>query len=494
MSAAIAVQHRDAMIDHVYSAAINDRGLRGARGEKPRNHRRTANKQGIKSMNFRMKTLLAASAATALLASFAGAARAEDAASTVTDAAAAADAAPAAPATWWSTFKLSGHIDVGASLNPSDPAGNINAGQLFTDKANQVYLNSAALTFERDPDTSSKTIDVGFKVQAAYGTDSRYTQPVGQYIDTGSSEQFDFVEAHIDAHIGYGTAGGTELHIGEIPTLEGVEVMDPTGNFFYSKSYLFNYGIPLKFTGILAETHLSPLIDLYYGLDTGVNTTLGDKGGADDGKVHFHGGIGINTAKVTILATTQIGPETYALPNATVAPSGVVYPNGKPMSVNGNRYLNDVVITWKISDKLTSTTDVNYIYDEPSKAGGGGVTEYLAYTLNATTTLGARAEVWGEDQNFYVSNPTGYADYNHAEGGYGSYAPFLYPTGSKPTFAEVTFGVNWKPAGLPKMIDGTTFRPEIRYDTLVSGGKFYDGDTKSDQVTIGFDVVAPLTF
>ncbi len=445
-------------------------------------------------MKIQTRTLLAASATIALMAGLASAARAQDAAVATTDAAAAADAAPAAPASWWSTFKLSGHIDVGTSLNPDNPAGDINAGQLFTDKANQVYMNSAALTFERDPDTSSKTIDLGFKVQAAYGTDSRYTQPVGQYINTGSSYQFDFVEAHIDAHVGYGTAAGTEVHIGEIPTLEGVEVMDPTGNFFYSKSYLFNYGIPLKFTGILAETHLSPLIDLYYGVDTGVNTTLGDNGGANDGKFHFHGGIGINTAAVTILATTQIGPETYGLPNAIVAPSGVVYPNGKPVAVAGNRYLNDVVVTWKINAALTSTTDINYIYDEPSKAAGGGVTEYLAYTLNPTTTLGARAEIWSEDQNFYVSNPTGYADFNHAEGGYGSYAPFLYPTGSKPSFGEVTFGINWKPAGLPKMIDGTTLRPEIRYDSLLSGGKFYDGDTKSDQVTIGFDIVAPLTF
>jgi hypothetical protein len=387
-----------------------------------------------------------------------------------------------------STFKLSGHVEVSANLNPQNPAYNINAGQLFTDKANQVMMNSLALTAERDVDTSSKTIDVGFRVQAAYGTDSRYTQPVGGFIDTGSSYQFDIVEAHIDAHIGYGTAAGTELHIGEIPTLEGVEVMDPTGNFFYSKSYLFNFGIPLKFTGIQAETHISPLLDVYYGIDTGVNTTLGAKGGADDGSVHFQGGFGLNLTNLTILATTHIGPETYAYADASDP--------YKPTKVSGDRYENDGVITWKINGNLTSTTDVNYIYDAPSKASGGGVTEYLAYTLNPTTTLGGRAEIWRQDKNFYVANPIGYDDYNRFEGGYGAQniTGFILPTASNQTFAEFTVGINYKPTGLPKLIDGTTFRPEIRYDTLLTTGNFYDNGTKNDQFTIGLDVVAPLTF
>ncbi|MDR3507685.1 MAG: outer membrane beta-barrel protein, partial [Caulobacteraceae bacterium] len=221
-------------------------------------------------MHFRIKALLAASASAIILAGAAGVARAAD-----------ADAPAAAPASWASGIKLSGHVEAGATINPDDPKDGLNFGHLFTDKANQLVLNSFALTAERDVDTSSKTLDLGFKVQGAYGTDSRYTQLIGTFNrSTDSRTQFDIVEAHVDAHLPYLTAGGIEAHIGILPTLEGVEVMDPTGNFFYSKSYLFNFGIPLKYTGIMTETHLSPLVDVYLGVDSGLNTFLGSSGGA----------------------------------------------------------------------------------------------------------------------------------------------------------------------------------------------------------------------
>jgi hypothetical protein len=374
---------------------------------------------------------------------------------------------------------------VGASLNPDSPSDNLNFGQVFTDKSNQVLLNSLSLTAERDPDTSAKTIDVGFKLQVAYGSDSRFTQAIGEFNrDISSINQFDVVEANVTAHLPYLTAGGVELKVGQYGTLEGVEVMDPTGNFFYSKSYLFNFGIPLKHVGIMTETHLSPLVDLYLGIDSGVNTSLGSQGGANDSSIHFHGGVGLNFKDVTILATTHIGPEDY----------NYNYP-GKPTAVSGNRYLNDAVVTWKVNDKLTSTTDINYIYDEPYKAGGGGVTEYLAYTLTPTTTLGARAEVWEDNKNFYVAEYPGYFDFINFEGGYAPSTVYGLTPGKSTTYSEITLGINYKPAGLPKMIDGLTFRPEVRYDATLNGGANpYDVGTKNHQVTIGLDMVVPLTF
>ena len=421
-------------------------------------------------MKNRMKLLLAAGAMS-LAAAAAGAAYADD-----------APAAAAAPASWASSIKVGGHLEFGITNNPDSPSDGLNFGQLFTDRANQGLLNSLALTVERDPDTSSKTLDVGFKVQAAYGSDSRYTQAIGEFNRAlDGRNQFDFVEAHLDAHAPGLTAGGMELHVGILPTLEGVEVMDPTGNFFYSKSYLFNFGIPLKYTGLMTETHLNPMVDLYLGLDTGVNTLLGSTGGANDDKVHFHGGVGLNFKNVTVLVTTQIGPEDY----------NYNYPN-KPTGTNKNRYLNDAVITWKVNDKLTSTTDINYAYDDFNKSSAGGVTEYLTYPVSPTVTLGGRAEVWRDDKNFFVGAFPGKYDFINFEGGYRPSSP-IFLSHSNATYAEFTVGVNWKPAGLPKMIDGLTFRPEIRYDTLLTNGFAYDAGTKTHQTTIAFDIVAPFT-
>jgi hypothetical protein len=91
--------------------------------------------------------------------------------------------------------------------------------------------------------------------------------------------------------------------------LEGAEVIDPTGDYLYSHSYIFNFGIPFVHTGIMSVSHVDPLVDIYAGIDTGVNTTFGDRNVAHPA---FHGGIGLNLldGNLTILATTHIGAQT----------------------------------------------------------------------------------------------------------------------------------------------------------------------------------------
>jgi hypothetical protein len=428
-------------------------------------------------MKYRISALLASTAAATALA---GIAHAD------------APAAPPAPApTWGSTVTLGGHVDVGITGNSSTPGDDINFGNPFNDRANEVMLNGVALTLQRPTDSSAKTPDIGFKLQGVYGDDSRYTQLIGEFNDqTHAREQFDIVEAHVDAHLPYLTAGGLEAHIGILPTLEGLEVMDPTGNFFYSHSYLFDFGIPLKYTGIMTETHLSPLVDLYLGLDSGVNTFVGGGGGKNDDIIHFHGGVGLNFKTVTVLATTQIGPEDTGLPG--------------PGDIHSKyRYVNDVNAIWKINDKLTSSSDVNYVYDDGFKAAGYGVLEYVTYVINPMVTIGLRGELWRDDKNFYVAGFVGPNDFINFEGGY---APTQYGVlggnfGQATTYGEITLGLNVKPQGLPKQVDGLTFRPEIRYDSAVQadGGfkpfipTWAGVGTKSDQVTFAIDIVAPFT-
>jgi hypothetical protein len=435
-------------------------------------------------MKYRITTLLATTAAVGFLAS---AAWADDQAP-ATPAPAAAAAAPAAPTTWAGGIKVHAEVDLGTTFNPDSPSDGVNFGHLFTDRSNEVLLNTVSLTAERDPDTSSKTVDVGFKIQGAFGSDARYTELIGQF-NRGNNDinQFDLVEANLQAHLPILTPGGMEFKIGQYVTLEGEEVIDPAGNIFYSHSYLFNFGIPLKHFGVMTETHLSPMFDLYLGVDTGVNTFVGSGGGANDTAVHFHGGIGVNTKNVTVLITTHIGPEDYTY--AVGAP-----PPFKPLGINNKlRYLTDGVITWKINDKLTSITDANYTYDELIGAGAGGVVEYLTYALNPAVTLAARGEVWADNKNFYVAAFPGHFDYINFAGGYGPSSPIFNPASGSVTYSEFTIGLTYKPQGLPKAIDGLMIRPELRYDNA-SAGKPYDVQTKSSQFTAGLDIVVPFAF
>ena len=430
-------------------------------------------------MTHRIWTLLSTVAAASLLA---GAAFADDQAATPAPAAPAAaptpPPTPLSPDAWVSSIKFSGHIEAGATMNPSSPDNGVNFGHLFTDKANQLVLNQFALTAERDPDPKATWIDFGFKLQGMYGMDSQFTHFLGEgdYQTTGRNS-FDLVEANILAHIPVLTPGGIDVKVGQFVTPLGNEVIDPTGNFFYSHSYIFNFGIPLKHTGILTTTHVSPLLDIYAGYTTGVNTSLGSRGGYNDGQFHFLGGFGLNFKNVTVLALTHIGPEDPA-----TAPFG---------NIHGQlRYLNDAVITWKVNDKLTSVTELNYIKDDGYNAKGGGAAEYLTYPLSAIVTGGIRVEVWRDNNAFFVAGFPGNLDYINAEYGQPNTSYNFGPS----TYGAVTLGLNIKPSKLPKLIDGLTVRPEIRYDRILAGAAQFGGTpgTDKNQVTIGMDVVIPL--
>ena len=433
----------------------------------------------------RIKTLLATTAAAGALLS-AGAAFADDAPA----------AAPAAPASWTDGIKIKAQVEVGYTGNADNPDSGLNWGHAFTDKSDRALLNGVSLTFERDPDTSSKTLDVGFKVQASYGSDARYTQLVGQFNHSFDSvNQFDLVEANVQAHVPILTPGGMEFKIGQYGTLEGEEVMDPSGNFFYSHSYIFNFSIPLKHTGIMTETHLSPMVDLYLGIDSGVNTFLGSGGGANDSAVHFHGGVGLNLPNLTILATTHIGPESYT----------TGFPNPfHPEGVKKNRYLNDVVMTYSGLKNWTLALEGNYTYDDFFKVSAGGAAGYAEYAITPDITIGLRAEVWADPNNFFAAAYRGHYDFINFEGGYGpATAIATSPTSGKGyTYGEFTLGLNYKPQKVPAAISGIVVRPEIRYDTAFTGGTPYDvrwnsgagafQGTKKDQFTFGIDFVVPF--
>jgi len=434
-------------------------------------------------MTNRFWMLLSTVAASGLLASAAWADDDQSApAAPAAPAPAAAPAAPAAPTSWLGGIKYTGHIEVGATMNPQDPSNGVNFGHLFTDKANQLVLNQFALTAERDPDPKTKTVDFGFKLQGMYGLDSQFTHFLGETMQPRTNRNgFDIVEANVTAHVNVLTPGGIDVKAGQFSTPLGNEVIDPTGNFFYSKSYIFNFGIPLKHTGILVTTHVNSLLDIYTGYTTGVNTSVGSGGGYNDGQFHFLGGIGLNFKNVTVLALTHIGPEN---------PAGSL-----PAGVNIHsqmRYLNDIVITWKVNDKLTSTTELNYIRDDGFNATGGGVAEYLAYPLSSIVTAGLRGEVWRDNNGFYVAGFPGNKDYYNLEQGRPNTAYGAGPV----TYGAITAGLNIKPSHLPKYIDGINIRPEIRYDGVLAGGPaFGDGFNLSKrQWTLGLDIVVPLAF
>ena len=261
---------------------------------------------------------------------------------------------------WFKDVKFSGYVEVGGIGNSAQPASNINFGQLFTDRDNEIMMNQLSFIAER-PIDAKKQYDFGFRFQGMYGTDARYTHFLGELDKvTDAQYQLDIVEAWGQFHTPWLGTGGTDIKFGQYVTPLGNEVIDPRGNFFYSHDYTFNFGLPLKHTGILADTHVNSMLDVYYGVDTGVNTTFGSPGDPNN-SASFLGGFGLNLLKgdLTILALTHIGK---ALPDTSNEGNGTPFVTFFPDV--GTRYYGDIVATYKVNKKLTATYEFNYVEDD----------------------------------------------------------------------------------------------------------------------------------
>ncbi|MGC2222261.1 MAG: outer membrane beta-barrel protein [Methylocella sp.] len=406
----------------------------------------------------------------------------------------AAEPAPTPPpAGWWDTFTIGGTVEAGATMNAANPGDDLNFGHLFTDKANTPLLNQILLTATRPLDPKATDFDFGFKLQVMYGSDARYATYLGESAYwINELNQFSPIEAWGAVHLPWIYSGGIDIKAGQFVTLEGAETIDPTTNYFYSHSYIFNFGIPLMHTGIMSISHVDPLVDLYVGITTGVNTTFGDRNVAHPA---FHGGIGLNLlgGNLTILATTHIGPENPNIPanQALFDPSTAL------------RYLSDMTTTWKINDSWTLINDLNYIRDDGFNVEGYGIAQYAIYTVNDWLKAVGRVEVWRDNNNFFVAAYPGNFDFVNVESGFPNTAIFApAPT----TYFEITAGLNIAPT-IPKdtpFLQSITFRPEVRYDASlndtapfdgvnVPGGRGFPGfgaGAKGEQFTFGGDIIA----
>lgn len=384
-------------------------------------------------------------------------------------------AAAPGPGGWASSIKLGFQGQAGITVNTLSPASRRNFGQLFNDNANRPILNQLLLTASRDVDPKSTGVDVGFKLQLMYGSDARIVHTMGVFDQLiHDRNQLDIVEANVTMRFPNLFKNGLDVKAGIYPTPLGVELIDPKGNAFYSHSYIFNYGLPYKHTGFLATAHVSDTVDLYFGINTGVNTFLAYGAGDNNNRPGGTAGIGFNflEGKLTVLALTHIGPENSK--------------RNTPFANEALRFMNDVVVVYKATDKLTLTGEANYIREDGFRAEGWGLTGYASYALTDTLTLNGRAEIWRDNNNFFVSTPVAERDYVNFERG--TFSRFI--TASRPTtYSELTLGVTYKPTGLPSPLSTAMIRPEIRYDRALNNARPFGDGNRSGVVTLAADVV-----
>ena len=369
-----------------------------------------------------------------------------------------------------SRLAIYGWIESGFTGNPNDPDDRQNFGRLFDDRSNEFVMNQAVVTAEREVDPKLG-LDWGFKLQLLFGTDARYIHSLGllDHAMGTSLYQPDIPEAYLSLHLPLLTEGGIDVKLGKFVTLEGAETIDPRTNPFYSHSYIFNFAIPFNHTGALFTLHATKWLNVVAGVTRGVNTSIDDNNDAPA----FHGGIGLNfnEGKIVVSAATHIGPET-------------------PDNDHDLRYLNTITTTWKISDKLTSITDINYTHDDGADASAYGIAQYLTFVINDRITAKIRGEIWRDAQGFFAAQ---FADPHDPIRVLDGEPPIDPRTvgGGQTTYGALTIGVDFKPP-VPKPLTSLTIRPELRVDHSFSDTRPFNDSNDETMFTAAIDAI--LTF
>jgi hypothetical protein len=305
-----------------------------------------------------------------------------------------------------------------------------------------------------------------------YGSDTRYLHSTGLLdLTTNDTVQPDIPEAWFLAHFPItGTAAGFDLKLGKFMTCEGADMADPRGNVFYSRSYIFNFGTPFYGTGAMATLHACPYLDLVGAVTRGVNVGVED----NNDSVSFYGGVNCNCCdgKVMCAAMTHIGPE-------------------NPRDNHDYRYLSDVVTIWKITDKVTSITDINYAYEEAADAGGYGIAQSFTCKISECCTVGIRGEVWRDADGFFVAQFASNNDFLHFERGDDTIFDPRTTGGGRTTYGALTAGVTIKPP-VPVPMTGLMIRPELRYDCSLNNTSPFNDSSDRDMFTAAVDVI--ITF
>jgi hypothetical protein len=321
----------------------------------------------------------------------------------------------------WTEFSYNG-----ASTNTSSlPGGG------FADRSNEFLLNQNWLRFEKTIDRSKSEFQWGFRSDYILpGSDARFT--IAR--DLFDKQVRDGRVTPMDNVVSYGEVflpnllGGTSVKVGRMPSLIGYERIDTISTPFLTRSYNF-INNPFTHTGILASSPVGENITANYGIVLGSNNFVGP------------------TNRATFLGGLQWAPKDG---NTTLAFNTVIT-NPTYQASEGFDHFNvyNVILTHKLSCKLTYAADMTYSLTENVPLGNGtgnaewyGFAQYLNYAHCDQLASNVRVEL-----------------FNDTDG---------YRTGTQGLYTSVSYGMMWKPN------EAVWIRPEARYD--YNSNRPFEGD------------------
>ena len=347
---------------------------------------------------------------------------------------------------------LGGWVDAGYTYNPANPGDGFNGTVTFGDRSGSVQLNQTYLYLERPVDIQGDRWDFGGRVDLLYGTDAAFAQASGdpqahwdQNLAAGNTRfyQLTIPQLFLEGVIPVGN--GLTAKLGHFYTILGNESVMAPDNFFYSHSYLMQYGEPFTQTGLLLSYAPTEFLSVNAGATTG--SIIGGWDGAFDHNLEQWGFLG---------GFTIADGETSFSANAT---------HGVQDTNNGDWNLYSLVLHRDITESVHFTLQHDYGWAEKAvndqTAEWYGLASYLSYDISPTLAAGLRGEWFRDDEGFRARSRPRISAQPLAAGS----SP-LEAIASTNQFGELsgnsyygmTVGLNWKPE------PWITVRPNVRYD------------------------------
>jgi hypothetical protein len=340
-------------------------------------------------------------------------------------------------------FNITGFVEGGYFIDTNNPkigngAGNFPQTLIFYPGAysNKVLLDQLDLTVSKSVDTT-KSWDWGFLFENGYGSDDAYTHSNGMLnnrLPGNPQNQYDILQLNGTVLVPLGT--GLQLTAGKFVGFLGEEVINPTGNLFYTHTYSFDYGVAGTVTGAYGTYTFSKLVNgndwtFKLGGTNGWNQSLRDNNSAIDFLGEASGNI---TSKLSMVLNLQEGPEATG---------------------DDSNYWTDfeVIPSYTVSDQLTLIGD--FVYgDAPHGAQEAGFVPgavsaqwyggalYANYKLNSMFAFNLRGE-WYREQ-----------------GG----SQFGTGNAFSANYYEATINTQFHPLPNDNIFQYLMFRPELRFD------------------------------
>jgi hypothetical protein len=282
-------------------------------------------------------------------------------------------------------ISITGFLDTSYTWSSNRPGGAVEhdiSGRYFDQDHNDVVFNYFNLTLEKP----EKDWGVGFKLVADFGRSGELLREGTFYGVTklkgagnGGEPSAELREAFITFTIPLGE--GIQVKGGKFVTLLGTEILPNPGayNDNISRSFLFNFGVPLTHTGALFSYPVHKILTISAGPVTGW-----DNPHDNNGQPSFLGGISLTPVDFFSLASNLIvGPE-------------------QARNSGNTRFTWSNVATIKPMDPLTVYLEYTYGHEEKASLGGTrdatwqGAAAIASYNWTDRFNTALRGEVFND--------------------------------------------------------------------------------------------------